>query len=71
MARRLAYALMGEKNKLRAPMIQFHQSYAYEDFIQGYRPDGKGGFELKDGDVFRTLRGGEGGFRPGLFPDHR
>lgn len=51
-ARRLAYALMGEKNKLRAPMIQFHQSYAYEDFIQGYRPDGKGGFELKDGTFF-------------------
>lgn len=48
-ARRIAYAMMGEKNKARAPMIQFHQSYAYEDFIQGYRPDGKGGFELKDG----------------------
>lgn len=51
-ARRLAYALMGEKNKVRAPMIQFHQSYAYEDFIQGYRPDGKGGFELKNGTFF-------------------
>jgi len=33
-------------------MIQFHQSYAYEDFIQGYRPDGKGGFELKNGTFF-------------------
>ncbi len=51
-ARRIAYALMGEKNKARAPMIQFHQSYSYEDFIQGYRPDGKGGFELKDGTFF-------------------
>ena len=51
-ARRLAYALMGEKNKARAPMIQFHQSYSYEDFIQGYRPDGKGGFELKNGTFF-------------------
>jgi len=51
-ARRLAYALMGEKNKLRAPMIQFHQSYAYEDFVQGYRPDGKGGFDLKNGTFF-------------------
>jgi hypothetical protein len=35
-------------------MIQFHQSYAYEDFIQGYRPDGKGGFVLKSG-TFHTL----------------
>lgn len=53
-ARRLAYALMGEKNKLRAPMIQFHQSYSYEDFVEGYRPDGKGGFELRPG-IFYTL----------------
>jgi 5-methylcytosine-specific restriction enzyme B len=53
-ARRLAYALMKEKDELRAPMVQFHQSYAYEDFIQGYRPDGKGGFVLKSG-TFHTL----------------
>ncbi len=53
-ARRLAYAQMGEKDESRAPMIQFHQSYAYEDFIQGYRPDGKGGFLLKNG-TFYTL----------------
>ena len=53
-ARRLAYALMQQKDEDRAPMIQFHQSYAYEDFIQGYRPDGKGGFFLKNG-TFHTL----------------
>lgn len=55
-ARRLAYALMGEKNKVRAPMIQFHQSYAYEDFIQGYRPDGKGGFALKNGTFYELCK---------------
>ncbi len=53
-ARRLAYALMKQKDQSRAPMIQFHQSYAYEDFIQGYRPDGKGGFFLKNG-TFHAL----------------
>ncbi len=53
-ARRLAFALMKQKDEGRAPMIQFHQSYAYEDFIQGYRPDGKGGFFLKNG-TFHTL----------------
>lgn len=48
-ARRLAYLLMGVPDETRAPMVQFHQSTCYEDFIQGYRPDGNGGFELKDG----------------------
>lgn len=53
-ARRLAYAMMKWKDEARAPMVQFHQSYAYEDFIQGYRPKGGGGFILKSG-TFHTL----------------
>ena len=52
MARRIAYLLMGEKDPERAPMVQFHQSTAYEDFIQGYRPDGDGGFLLKNGGFY-------------------
>ena len=47
-AKRLAYALMGKKDRNRVEMIQFHQSYAYEDFVQGYRPS-DAGFELKNG----------------------
>ncbi len=30
-------------------VIQFHSSYSYEDFIQGYRPTDNNGFTLKDG----------------------
>jgi len=51
-ARRLAWLLMGENNKEQIEMIQFHQSYSYEDFMQGYRPNENGGFELKNGIFF-------------------
>ena len=48
-AKRLAYLLLEEKDAGRIESVQFHQSYSYEDFVQGYRPDGKGGFTLRDG----------------------
>ena len=47
-ARRLAYALMGFRDPSRVRTVQFHQSYSYEDFIEGYRPSGNG-FALKQG----------------------
>ena len=53
-AKRLAYALMGVKDDARIQMVQFHQSYSYEDFIEGYRPNETGGFDLRDG-VFKEF----------------
>ena len=47
-AKRLAYSMMGEKDISRVAMIQFHQSYSYEDFIMGYRPM-ENGFKLQHG----------------------
>ena len=47
-AKRLAYSLLGCKDKSKVRMIQFHQSYSYEDFIMGYRPSAEG-FILKNG----------------------
>ncbi len=48
-AKRLAWSLLGAKDESRVAMVQFHQSYAYEDFIQGWRPTSGGGFELRNG----------------------
>ncbi|TVR52002.1 MAG: AAA family ATPase [Puniceicoccaceae bacterium] len=48
-ARRIATALMNEEDSERVCMIQFHQSYSYEDFIQGWRPNEMGGFSLRNG----------------------
>lgn len=51
-AKRLAYAMMGEKDDSRVEMVQFHQNYSYEDFIMGYRPDGAD-FRLTEGIFYR------------------
>ena len=48
-AKRLAYSIMGEKNTNRVKFVQFHQSYSYEDFVMGYRPNDSGGFVLRNG----------------------
>lgn len=53
MAKRLAYSRIGFKDKSKVLMIQFHQSYSYEDFIEGIRPiDEK--FKIVDG-VFKEF----------------
>ena len=58
-AQALAHHLAGG-NADRVALVQFHPSYAYEDFVQGYRPTltdrGQAGFELKDGPLLRAAR---------------
>ena len=53
-ARRIAWCLIGRKDDGSTEMVQFHQSYAYEDFVEGFRPAREGGFDLKSG-VFRRF----------------
>ena len=55
MAKRLAYSLIGQKDSNQVMMIQFHQSYSYEDFVMGYRPSDDG-FKLKFGSFYNFCK---------------
>lgn len=57
-AKRLAYSMMGVKDSSRVMMVQFHQSYSYEDFIMGFRPASTG-FELKKGPFYNFCKKAE------------
>lgn len=57
-AKRLAYSIMGVIDIERVMMVQFHQSYSYEDFIMGYRPTDTG-FELKKGAFYNFCKKAE------------
>jgi 5-methylcytosine-specific restriction protein B len=49
--------MMGEKNQERVMLVQFHQSYTYEDFIEGFRPTSAGsGFEIKKGSFYNFCK---------------
>lgn len=51
LAKKLAHCFIGKKDNSQVKFIQFHQSYSYEDFVQGFKPDeGKAqSFSLKKG----------------------
>ena len=54
-AQELAEHLAGTSE--RVTLVQFHPSYSYEDFVQGYRPtlkDGQPGFALREGPLLRA-----------------
>lgn len=55
-AKRLAYALMGEKDDKRIRAVQFHPNLSYEDFVRGWRPTGDGRLVIKDGVFMEAIR---------------
>ncbi len=58
-AHRIAWCLIGRKDSRPVEMVQFHQSYAYEDFVQGWRPTENGGFTIKNGVFFEFCKRAE------------
>lgn len=56
LARRLAFAHLGEDDPSRLVAVQFHPSLGYEEFVQGYRPTDTGGFSRRDGVLVEICR---------------
>ncbi len=58
-AKHIAWAMMEKKDDSRIQMVQFHQSYSYEDFVQGFRPNEDGNFYLRNGIFYKFCRKAE------------
>ncbi len=63
-AAELAYVMLGTIDEARIKRVQFHQSYAYEDFVRGYRPKQTGGFEYRDGPMLEFCERARSDGRP-------
>jgi 5-methylcytosine-specific restriction protein B len=66
-AKRIAYNLIGKKEENNIQMVQFHQSYTYEDFIQGFRPTEEGNFKLKNGIFYEFCLKARASQKPHIF----
>ena len=55
LAKKLAFALIGQKDDRRVRRFQFHPNLSYEDFIRGFRPNVDGSLTLVDGPFLETV----------------
>ena len=57
-AKKLVQSILDKESAGGTEFIQFHQSYSYEDFIEGYRPT-ESGFELRKGVFYKFCKKAE------------
>ena len=57
LAKRLAFALIGQKDESKVRAVQFHPNLSYEDFVRGWRPTGDGKLSLTDGVFMEAIKG--------------
>lgn len=55
LAKRLAFALMGQQAEGLVRAVQFHPNLSYEDFVRGWRPSGDGKLALVDGPFLQMI----------------
>lgn len=56
LAKRLAFALIGQKDDSKVRAVQFHPNLSYEDFVRGWRPTGEGRLSLADGVFMEAIK---------------
>ena len=56
LSKRLAYALMGQRDEHYLTAVQFHPTLSYEDFVRGWRPATEGRLTLSDGPLMQAIR---------------
>ena len=55
LAKRLAFALMNQRDESKVRSMQFHPNLTYEDFVRGLRPAGNGRLDLVDGPFIKMI----------------
>lgn len=56
LAKRLTFALIGQRDDSKIRAVQFHPNLSYEDFIRGWRPSGEGKLTLVDGPFMEMIK---------------
>jgi 5-methylcytosine-specific restriction enzyme B len=56
LAKRLAFALMSQKDESKVRAVQFHPNLSYEDFVRGWRPTAEGKLSIVDGVFMEAIK---------------